>query len=106
MNVPNPQTIRDELERHEEYDLITERPIAHLASGCLYAFYIVALSGFMLFFNALVCLAVYSTIPKMAEEQIMSRIGQLIFFTLPLIMLLVEWHLLDRVQRLFRRNQA
>ncbi|MFN3190051.1 MAG: hypothetical protein ACE361_05965 [Aureliella sp.] len=94
----------NESEQLEQLDVVTERPVASVASGCLYAFYVVGLSAGLLFVNALVCLAIYSAVPKFGDDQIAPRIGQLVFFTLPLIMLLVEWNLLDRLQRLFRRE--
>lgn len=73
-----------------------------VASGCLYAAYVVALSAGLLFINALVCLGIFSQLPLPEDEQIASRVGQLMFFVIPLVMLLVEWNLLDRLQRLFR----
>lgn len=79
-----------------------ESPLANVASGCLYAVYVVGLSAGMLFVNALFCLSIYPTLPKPDDEQWASRVGQLFFFTVPLIMLVIEWHLLDRLQRLFR----
>ena len=89
-----------------QFDLVTERPVVSVVSGCLYAVIVVALSGGMLFLNALFCLAIYSLLPKVGDEQIASRIGQMIFFVLPLVMLLLEWHLIDRIQRLFRSDQS
>lgn len=83
-------------------DSVTERPIASVASGCLYSFYVVGLSAGMLFLNALFCLAIYALLPKVEDEQIASRLGQLFFFVVPVLMLIVEWNLLDRLQRLFR----
>ena len=90
------------MQDEEAIDSGRERPLANVASGCLYAFYVVALSAGMLFVNALFCLTIYSAIPKIDDEQFAPRIGQLFFFTVPLIMLVIEWHLLDRLQRLFR----
>ncbi|MFK7737053.1 MAG: hypothetical protein AB8B50_13540 [Pirellulaceae bacterium] len=86
----------------EQLDVVTERPIASVASGCLYAAYVVTVSAGLLFINALVCLGIYSQLPQAEDEQIASRVGQLLFFVIPLIMLVVEWNLLDRLQRLFR----
>lgn len=77
--------------------------MANVASGCLYACYVVLLSSGMLFLNALFCLAAFAAIPK-PDDQTTSRIGQLFFFVVPVLMLIVEWNLLDRLQRLFRRE--
>lgn len=90
------------MQDQQSLDAVTERPVASVASGCLYAVYVVGLSASMLFVNALICLTVYSALPKPEDEEVASRVGQLFFFTVPLIMLIVEWHLLDRLQRLFR----
>ena len=85
-----------------QLDTVTERPVVSVVSGCLYAVVVVVASGGMLFVNALFCLAIYSLVPKVGDEQIASRIGQMIFFVVPLAMLILEWHLIDRIQRLFR----
>lgn len=79
-----------------------ETPLVNITSGCLYAVYVVGLSAGMLFLNALFCLMIYSLLPKPDNEQMASRVGQLFFFIVPLVMLIVEWNLLDRVRRLFR----
>lgn len=91
---------------HEPTDPVSERPIANAASGCLYAAYVVALSAGMLFLNALLCLTIYAALPKPGDEQIVSRIGQMFFFVAPIVLLIVEWNLLDRVGRLFRRGTS
>ena len=70
-------------------------------SGCLYAAFVVAISVGLLFLNALLCLTVYASIPK-PDSASMARVGQLFFFIAPALLLLVEWNLLDRLQRLFR----
>ena len=90
------------MQDQEERNAAAERPLANIASGCLYAIYVVSLSAAMLFVNALFCLTIYSAVPKPENEQFAPRVGQLFFFTVPLIMLIVEWHVLDRLQRLFR----
>lgn len=91
---------------NDEKDFYTERPLASTASGCMYSFYVVALSAGLLFINALLCLTIYAAMPKHRDEQIASRIGQMYFFVVPVILLIVEWNLLDRLQRLFRRNSS
>lgn len=83
---------------------VSERPIAGVASGCLYAALVVALSAGMLFLNSIFCLSIYSAIPFPKDEDFASRAGQMFFFTVPLVLLIIEWHVLDRLQRLFRRG--
>lgn len=87
-----------------ELDTVEQRPIVSVTSGCMYAFFVVAFSGAMIFVNALACLAAYPLFPEINNDQIGTRLGQLFFFTVPLIMLLIEWHLIDRLRRLFRSS--
>ncbi len=82
----------------------SERPFTGAVSGCLYAVAVIALSGGMLLVNAFLCLTVYSAFPKYENEAIEARIGQLFFFVAPVLLMVVEWNLLDRVLRLFGRQ--
>ena len=90
------------MHHQDNFDSVTERPVASIASGCLYAVYVVSLSAGLLFLNALFCLYLYGALPKLDNEQFQARLGQLFYFTVPLLMLILEWHVLDRLQRLFR----
>lgn len=85
-------------------DSSTERPIASAISGILYAAFVVAMSAGMLFVNALFCLTIYSAIPIPGGEQIASRVGQMFYFIAPILLLVVEWNLIDRLYRLFHRS--
>ena len=85
-------------------DTAGERPLTSAASGCLYAGFVVAISAGLLFLNALLCLTVYAVLPKSGDENVIARAGQMFFFIVPVLLLVVEWHLLDRIQRLFRRS--
>lgn len=81
-----------------------ERSVANAFSGCLYAAFVVAASASMLLVNALLCLTIYAALPRYGNEDVASRIGQMFFFIAPVFLLIVEWNLLDRLQRLFRRG--
>lgn len=87
-------------------DTFEDRPLVNAASGCLYAAYVVAISGGLLFLNALFCLSVYPLLPKANSEEVSSRIGQMFYFIVPVLLLVVEWNLYDRIQRLFRRETS
>jgi uncharacterized membrane protein YwaF len=87
---------------NNDRDSFSERPLTSALSGCLYALFVVVASVSMLFVNALLCLTIYSAVPKPGNEEIVARIGQLFFFIAPLLLLILEWNLLDRLQRLFR----
>lgn len=71
-------------------------------SGCLYVTFVVAVSAGFMLVNALLCVTIYSAIPKGGDDEVFARGGQLFFFIAPVVLLLVEWNLLDRLQRLFR----
>lgn len=88
----------------EPVDSFTERPVRSALSGCLYATFVVSVSVGLLLVNALLCLTIYAAIPKSGNEALTSRLGQLFFFIAPVLLLLVQWNLLDRLQRLFSRR--
>lgn len=70
-------------------------------SSCLYVLFVISLSGGMMLMNAFLCLMIYSALPKFESQEISSRVGQMYFFIAPVLLMVVEWNLLDRVQRLF-----
>lgn len=82
----------------------SEQPTTAALSGCLYATFVIALSGGMLFVNAFLCLTIYAALPRVQSEDLAARIGQMFFFVAPVALMVVEWNLLDRVQRLFRQQ--
>lgn len=88
----------------EQADSFTERPVRSALSGCLYAAFVVSVSVGLLLVNALLCLTIYGAIPKSGSEALISRLGQLFFFIAPVLLLIVQWNLLDRLQRLFSRR--
>lgn len=83
-------------------DAASERPVASAASGCLYATYVIAISASLLFLNAIFCLTVFASLPIDHDNEMNARIGQMFFFIVPILLLIVEWNLFDRVRRLFR----
>ncbi len=83
-------------------DSVADRPLQSALSGCLYVAFVVAVSVFLLLVNALLCLTIYGAVPKPDNDALVSRVGQLFFFVAPVLLLIVEWNLLDRLQRLFR----
>jgi uncharacterized membrane protein len=85
----------------DQVDSFTERPMRSALSGCLYVAFVVSVSVSLLLVNALLCLTIYGGIPKSGNEALTSRLGQLFFFVAPILLLLVQWNLLDRLQRLF-----
>lgn len=68
----------------------------------MYALFVVVLSGFLLLINAVVCTAVYAALPIPSNNEIAPRIGQFFFYLGPIILMVIQWNLLDRLARLFR----
>lgn len=87
-----------------ESDSFRERPVRSALSGCLYVGLVVVTSIGLLLVNALLCLTIYGAVPKPGNEELVARIGQMFFFVAPVLLLIVEWNLLDRLQRLFHRR--
>ena len=82
-----------------------EKPLITAVSGCVFAAFVVSLSAGMLFLNALLCLTIYSAFPKpQGNEDMTARMGQMFFFLAPVILLIIEWNLIDRVRRLFQQR--
>ncbi|MEZ6134024.1 MAG: hypothetical protein R3C53_03840 [Pirellulaceae bacterium] len=90
--------------RNFERDSFSERPFASALSSWGYAAFVVAVSGGLLLVNAILCLTVYAAMPKYESKEISSAVGQMFFYVAPLVLLVVEWNLLDRVQRLFQQD--
>lgn len=81
-----------------------ESQLAGALSGSLYVLFVVCLSGGMMLVNAFLCLTIYAAIPKPESKEIADRAGQMFFFVVPVLLMLLEWNLLDRVQRLFSKQ--
>lgn len=88
---------------YRERDLYSQAPIISALSGVLYALFVIGLSGGMLLINSMLCLSIYAVLPKYDNVEIAQRAGQMFFFIAPVVLMLVEWNLLDRVQRLLSR---
>lgn len=85
-------------------DSFAERPVRSALSGCFYVAFVVSVSVGLVFINALLCVTIYSAFPKPNNDEMTARVGQLFFFVAPVLLLIVQWNLLDRLQRLFRRQ--
>ncbi len=85
-------------------DSFTQRPLRNTLSVCLYIAFVVGVSAGLLFLNALLCLTIYAAVPKPRSEPLALQLGQVFFFVAPILLLLVQWNLLDRLQRLFDRH--
>lgn len=76
-----------------------------------YAVYVMILSGMMLVLNAVLCLSAHSAFEQFGPDELTKnavvapRAGQLFFFIVPVLLLVLEWNLLDRLGNLFRRDE-
>ncbi|MCA9127637.1 MAG: hypothetical protein KDB22_11150 [Planctomycetales bacterium] len=86
----------------DESDSFSERPLASALSGCFYAAFVIALSVGMLLTNALLCLTIYSIMPEFGPPELNQRVGQFFYFLAPVLLMVLEWHLIDRVRRMLR----
>jgi len=92
-------------EAFNDSDSFAQRPVRSALSGCLYAAFVVIVSAGLLLVNALLCITIQGVLPKPSNEALAARLGQLFFFVVPVGLLIVQWNLLDRLQRLFHRDK-
>ena len=80
-------------------------------SATLYAAFIVGVSAMMLILNAVLCLSAHSAFTLIAPDsitmnpEIAPRASQMFYFIAPVILMVLEWTLLDRLFRLFNKNE-
>ena len=78
--------------------------------GCGYVLGILTLTVVMLIVNAIVCLSVHSALISFGPSQIVQNpglapyLGQLFFFLMPVLLTVLQWNLLDRLNQIFRRK--
>ena len=82
--------------------------LATSLSGCLYLLVVLSITTGMLIVNAIVCLSIHSAFMNMgsqplADSTLAPHLGQLFFFLVPILLTVIQWNLLDRLDRLFRR---
>lgn len=78
-------------------------------SGCAFLLLILVVTTGMLIVNAVVCLSVHSAFMMFGPSVIVDNaslapyIGQLFYFLVPVLLTIIQWNLLDRLNRLFRK---
>jgi hypothetical protein len=81
-------------------------------SSIAYATYVVAVSALMLILNSVLCLSAHSVLTLFGPEwltknpAVQPRASQLFYFLAPVVLMVVEWNLLDRIHRLFSAEQS
>ncbi len=78
----------------------------------LYGSYVISVSGLMLVINAVLCLSAHSALmlfgPAWLTENpvVAPRAAQLFFFIVPVLLMVVEWNLVDRIYNLFASQRG
>ena len=78
------------------------------AGGCAYLLVVLLITTCMLIINAIVCLSIHSAFMSLGPEWLVGNaslaphVGQLFFFLVPVLLTIIQWNLLDRLDRLFR----
>ncbi len=78
------------------------------ATGCFYLVFLLGVTTCMLIINAIVCLSIHSALMSLGPAFLRDKtgpgphLGQLFFFIVPVVLTIVQWNLLDRLNRLFR----
>ncbi|MCC6508388.1 MAG: ABC transporter ATP-binding protein [Pirellulaceae bacterium] len=93
-------------------DDLDDQPTGGLSTsmtGCGYLLFVLTVTTGMLITNAIVCLSIHSAVmsfgPKYMREPtgFGPHIAQLFFFIAPVVLTIIQWNLLDRLNRMFRR---
>jgi hypothetical protein len=81
-------------------------------ASCAYATHVVVVSAMMLILNSVLCLSAHSALTLFGPEWLTKNpvvqpgASQMFYFIAPVVLMVVEWNLLDRIQRLFSAEQA
>jgi hypothetical protein len=84
---------------------------ASAISSTVYATYVVGVSALMLILNSVLCLSAHSALTLFGPEwltknpALQPRASQMFYFLAPVVLMVVEWNLLDRIQRLFSTEE-
>ncbi len=77
-------------------------------TGCGYLLYVLAVTTVMLIINAIVCLSIHSAVMSYGPSYMTDKSGpgphiaQLFFFLAPVLLTILQWNLLDRLNRIMR----
>jgi hypothetical protein len=80
--------------------------------AALYACFVVGVSALMLILNAVLCLSALTAITLFGPEfitnnpEIAPRASQMFYFIAPVLLMVLEWTLLDRLFRLFDKSES
>lgn len=82
--------------------------LATSLTGCAYLLFLLAITTGMLITNAIVCLSIHSMFMSFGpawladNASLAPHVGQLFFFLVPIVLTILQWNLLDRLDRMFR----
>lgn len=105
-----PPTARSESTVESSIDEMTSRPsgLSSSVTGCGYLLFVLAVTTVMLIINAIVCLSIHSAVMSFGPRYMQDKSGlgphfaQLFFFLAPVLLTIVQWNLLDRLNRIMR----
>lgn len=91
-------------------DEMTSRPsgLSSSVSGCGYLLFVLAVTTVMLIINSIVCLSIHSAVMSFGPQYMQDKAGlgphvaQLFFFLVPVLLTILQWNLLDRLNRIMR----
>lgn len=102
--------MRKRQQSDNDHDSSGQEPnsLATSLSGCAYLLVVLSITTGMLIVNAIVCLSIHSAFMSMNpggldNSTLAPHLGQLFFFLVPILLTVIQWNLLDRLDRLFRR---
>ena len=85
--------------------------ISGVVSATIYAIFVVGVSALMLVLNAVMCLSAHTAFTLFGPEfitknpEIAPRASQMFYFIAPVVLMVLEWTLLDRLFRLFNKDE-
>ena len=97
--------------RHHPESTLAPASLIPALSSLLYATYVVVMSAMMLVLNSVMCLSAHSALTLFGPEwltenpTIYPRASQMFYFLAPVVLMVLEWKLLDRIQRLFNKEE-
>ncbi len=83
-----------------------------IVSATCYAIFVVGVSALMLVLNAVMCLSAHTALTLFGPEfitknpEIAPRASQMFYFIAPVVLMVLEWTLLDRLFRLFNKDET
>lgn len=73
-------------------------------SGCLYVFWVAGVACLLLFINGGIVMALIDVISDLGPTWLRNKqLAQILLFVVPVVLLVIEWWMFDRLRRWGRR---